>query len=145
MMIHTKSAIIIIVTLLLGLVLGVLLSGVFLRHVATHDPASMLSEHFVNRFHRVIEPDESQRDTVDSILESYSERFVKMSHEHFAEMSVLMDSMHADLAVVLTEEQVERLEGRMRQWPFPKDGPFGHGRRPRGQEPGQPMERHRPE
>jgi len=125
MMIHTKSAIIIISTLVLGLVLGALLSGAFLRHLVTHDPAARLSEHFVHRFHRVIEPEESQKDTVDAILETYSERFIAMNHEHFSEVGSLMDSMHADLTSVLTAEQIERMHERMEHWPFPKNRHFG--------------------
>jgi len=130
MKIHTKSALIIISTLIIGIVLGVLLSGAFLQHLVTHDPASKLSKHFVHRFHRVIDPDESQRDTVDAILESYSGRFTDMHHVHFSEMGVLMDSMHTELKSVLTEKQLERLRGRMQHWPLMKRGPFGDGRGP---------------
>jgi hypothetical protein len=130
MTIHTKTALILLCTLVLGILLGVLASGAILRHFMHPDPR-ILSEHFIARFEEIIDPDETQRDTIREILESYSDRFIQMHDNHHSEMTSLMDSLHTDLSSVLTEEQLlemrKVMERRQRWMDRPPFRRRGHG------------------
>ena len=130
MTIHVKTALILLATMVLGIVLGVLISGAFLRHPMRPEREEALSELFVSRFERLIEPDEAQRDTVRAILQSYSRRFIEMHDKHHAEMAALMDSMNVDLSPILTEEQRRRVaEHTERRHRFMGPPPPFRGRR----------------
>jgi hypothetical protein len=125
MTINTKTALILVSTLIIGVVVGMLAVRVVARYYFGPPPGLPISKHFADRFERLIDPVETQKDTVRAILESYGERFANMHDEHFTEMKTLMDSMHVDLSSFLTEEQVKRIEERMMH-----RGRFREGRPP---------------
>jgi hypothetical protein len=110
MTIHTKTALILLVTIVLGVMIGLLISANVVRHRPFPKPPFPLSESFVDRFEHLIDPGESQSDTVRAMLKTYSERFSRMNESHRDQMISLFDSMHADLSTVLTDEQKDRLQ-----------------------------------
>ena len=117
MTIQVKTALILLTTLVIGVLLGMLLVGALARYHMGPRIGFPLSDHFVSRFERLIEPDEEQRDTVHKILESYSGKFADMHDKHFGEMTILMDSLHADLSSFLSEEQIVNLRARTHTQP----------------------------
>ncbi len=110
MQLHTKTALILFATLIIGMVLGALVSGPLLFHQFDRQMDTGMSEHFVRRFEDLIDPTEEQSDTVHAILENHVADFIELHNRHRAEIETLMDSMHTELFSVLTEEQRERLE-----------------------------------
>jgi hypothetical protein len=139
MQIHTKTALILFATLIIGLVLGALVSGPLLFHHLDGQIGPRLSEHFVRRFEELIDPGEEQKNKVHSILENHAANFMEMHHRHRAEMETLMDSLHTELFSVLTDEERERLEESLDRHRGFREGPpfrrrgFGRKDRPGGQ------------
>jgi hypothetical protein len=132
MKIHTKTALILFVTLILGILLGTLVSGPLLirRNLPRHTRMGLM-EHFVEHFEDVTKPDEAQRDTVLAILESYADRFADLNIQHHSEVEVLMDSLQMELSPVLTEEQLERMRDHLTPRPFGRKDPPQRQRRHR--------------
>lgn len=124
MKIHTKTALILFVTLILGILLGALIAGPYLlrRDLPEHSREG-LHKHFIEHFVDVTDPSEVQRDTVRAILENFADRFAELNIQHHSEMEVLMDSLQMELSPVLTEEQIERLSDHLAPRPFGRRGP----------------------
>ncbi len=130
MKIHTKTALILFVTLVLGIILGWLVGGpLLIRRDLPEHTRKGISEHFINHFEEITDPDETQRDTVRAILESFADRFAELNVRHHSEMETLMDSLQMELSPVLTEEQLERMRDHLEPRPFGRRGPPpGRGR-----------------
>jgi hypothetical protein len=133
----TKTILIILITLIIGMIIGALVTGVFARHRVRRFRSMREPGHLVARIERIIGPDESQREAVREILREHSEQFLEIHSQFEGEMLALRDSLKKDLDPLLTDEQKARLErGPRHQGPFEGKGkrpgpPFGgKGRRP---------------
>ena len=128
MNLKVKSSLIIIVTLIIGMVLGVIFTRSFFRPPNMFDIMSELRSPrgFAERFERIIDPSESQKEKIRYILQLHFERIHNQSQQfrkHFIELS---DSLRADLDPILNEDQKERLdkmEERFREHKRPGFGP----------------------
>jgi hypothetical protein len=133
--VKSKSVIALIITLVLGVLIGTLLVGPLIarRHFDRVD-AMRTREGFAQRMERIIEPDASQAVQVRQILTKYATQFDGIFSEHRLMMDALADSMRQELGPILTDAQRQRLE----------DSKPGHGGRPHlgappdGMPPGQP-------
>lgn len=126
MSIQTKTILIIIATLIMGVVLGVLAGGPLMRYrferfSKPRQPER--SKHFVALFEQFIQPDKNQREAVDEILNRYSKRLEWLDNRHRTEMQVLFDSMQTELSPILTEEQKTQLTKRLKWPPGPPPPP----------------------
>jgi uncharacterized membrane-anchored protein YhcB (DUF1043 family) len=111
MNLQVKPALIIISTLLIGIVLGALMSRTLAdsRHQRIGD--MMRPDMLSMRLIEVIEPLESdQREVVTAIVDKTASRVRDLTHETRFEMHAMMDSMFAELKPLLTDEQNARLE-----------------------------------
>ena len=136
----TKTILIILITLIIGMIIGALVTGAFARHRVRRFMSMREPGHLSARIERIIGPDESQREAVREILRKHSEQFLEIHSEFEGEMLALRDSLKKDLEPILTDEQKARLERGPRH-----PGPFGDkGRRPgphhggKGRRPGPP-------
>ena len=110
MKIETKTYVIIVVTLVIGMIVGSLVTGAVVRHRVRRFMNLGHPEHLAARIEELIGPDASQRQAVHEILMKHSEQFLQV-HSHFeSQMMALRDSLKKDLDPILTEEQKERLE-----------------------------------
>lgn len=125
---RTKSLLLLIVTLLLGVVVGALLNA-RLAQERMERIAFLRSERGFMRFlEDVVEPeDASQRQLIREILRTSAQRMAQVRTRHHAEMQSVLDSTRAQLEEVLTDEQLERLDERLQQRRF--DRRRGPGRR----------------
>jgi uncharacterized membrane-anchored protein YhcB (DUF1043 family) len=128
-----KVASIIIVTLVIGIVLGAMLNRAFLRHriqraFAERNPAGMIF--FMERS---IQPTEEQRVQIREILEKHRKKSAEMREKFMMDMQAEFESLEAELDPILTPEQKNRLKRRLR-------GPW----RDRGQLPGRRGPRRKP-
>lgn len=112
MNLHVKSSLIIIVTLIIGMFLGIILTRSFLRPPKMIDRISELRspKGFAERFERIIDPSESQKEKIQHILQSHFERMHNHSLKFRNEFMKLNDSLRADLDPILTDEQKKRLD-----------------------------------
>jgi hypothetical protein len=106
----TKTILVILITLIIGMIIGALVTGAFARYRVRRFMSMREPGHLVTRIERIIGPDESQREAVREILRKHSEQFLEIHAQFEGEMLALRDSLKKDLDPLLTDEQKARLE-----------------------------------
>jgi hypothetical protein len=114
----TKSALMLFSTLLIGMLLGSLLTGA-VNNRRMRNLAEMRSARgFAIHLEEVVRPEsEEQREAIRAVLDEAAPKFGDAMRESRERMRSLTDSVRAELDPLLTEEQRERLEERMRFGP----------------------------
>jgi len=107
-----KIVLIIIVTLVIGIVLGAMLNRAFLRHrihkaFAARNPMGMVSI-----MERSIRPTPDQREQIREILENHMKKSSDIRDKFMMEMQAEFESLEAELDPILTPEQKKRLKER---------------------------------
>lgn len=116
----SKSTIIILSTLLLGMVIGLLLGGA-IRHRKNADFAQMpRGERFHHSMERIIRPTEKQKEAMDAILKTRYSQIGDLREKFEEEIFTVYDSLKNDMDALLTDEQRQRLEKKL------ADGPRDH-------------------
>jgi hypothetical protein len=140
MSIRLKTALILVATLVLGIIIGALGSIAFRRHQIRSTIADLRQRpSFLEYTMKIIQPTETQEDTVRAILEEHHQKLQNVSIHQRQEMIALVDSMETRLQSVLTDQQMERLRQRRqrrRPPPFGKPGDHPHPRDARRLRPG---------
>ncbi len=109
MNIHLKTAAILLATLIIGMVCGALILGAFARD-RLQPPPQMTRERFVERWIRMVRPDQEQIRRIRDVVGEHEPGFRENYMRHRLEMQALVDSLHRDLEPILTEEQRERIK-----------------------------------
>ena len=128
--IKVKTALILVVTLLIGIVFGAMLHRAIFQNKVKGFLAMQTPDGFARRFERAIDTTPGQKEKVRKILDKYAEQFFEINQSHREEVAALFKSFHGELSRVLTPEQMEKMRSRR----F-----FRPGRFPRG--PGPPDQR----
>jgi hypothetical protein len=127
---QTKLISMLIVTLLIGMVLGFIGHGIFFRDQFKRRAQRMRTpEGFMERFEQVIQPTDEQRTEIRKILQRHYERMMQQQNA-FRES---MDTFKKDLDSLLTSEQRERLQENLmkeRQRSFGKHSRHEHPTEP---------------
>jgi uncharacterized membrane-anchored protein YhcB (DUF1043 family) len=123
MNIKVKTALILIGTLVIGIVLGAMLNRAFMQMRIKGFLAMRTHKGFVERLEEIIQPSASQKKEVTAILDKYALQFDTLHEEFKGRMASHLDSFKTDLTPVLTPEQMKIMEEK-----FFKTGPF-HGDR----------------
>ena len=144
---RTKSILLLLATLLIGMVLGALVNA-RLAEQRLERIAFLRSSHgFVRFWEEAVEPqDEAQREAIEAVLQQSARRLAEHMRTSQGEMQDIIDSTKTQLDVLLTPEQRARLERRMqrrRENRFEdrrprfeeRRGPPGRGGPPGGREP----------
>ena len=114
MNIKLKSGILIVSTLIIGMILGSVITGAVLRNRMFDRMDDLRTERgFKDRIERIIRPDEDQRERVNQILARHFERMEKIGFQMRRNFKVMNDSLIQDLSQVLRPEQLERFKERM--------------------------------
>lgn len=126
----SKSAALLIVTLLLGILLGAIGSST-LHNQRLEELRSLRSKGgFMSSVEEVIAPkDENQRAQIRAVLERSQASLEQVSQDCRHRFKERADSMHAALAPLLSEQQVQRLE----EW-MSRDRGFGRRQGERGRQ-----------
>ncbi len=123
---RTKSTLLLLATLVIGLVLGALLNGYFVRQRLDRIGHFATPLGFGERIERAIEPtSEEQREAIRAVLDDAAPKAVAIMRESRSRMAALNDSVKAELGNVLSEDQMKRLDERMRL--RRRRGPFRPG------------------
>ena len=109
MNIHLKTAAILLATLIIGMVCGALILGAFARD-RLQPPPQMTRERFVERWVRMVRPDQEQMRRIREVVGEHEPGFRENYMRHRREMQTLVDSLHRDLEPILTERQLERIK-----------------------------------
>ena len=111
---RTKGALILFSTLLIGVLIGTLLSGWFVRDRLRPIPHP---RHFVRSTERLIAPqDEEQRQAVRAVLRQHAAALRELNAKHRESLKEQLDATRAELAPLLSEEQLRRLDRRQRRF-----------------------------
>lgn len=110
MKIETKTYVIIMLTLVIGMIIGALITGAVVRHRIRQFMSLGRPDHLTARIERIIEPTAAQRDTVHQILMEHARQFHEIHGRFESQLLALKDSLKKDLDPILTAEQKERLE-----------------------------------
>jgi hypothetical protein len=127
---HTKVkiALIIIVTLAIGIVFGAMLNRALMRHRIQRAFADRNPRGMVSFIERNIRPTPDQREEIRAILEKHRKKTADMREKFMMDMRAEFESLEAELDPILTPEQKERLKRRFRD-PWRDRGRFPDQRR----------------
>jgi len=135
MSIKVKTTLIIVVTLIIGIVLGAMLNRALLHNRLRRTFSLINPAGFPAAFERIVRPDRDQRKKVREILQKHSARVREIRGEFRDHMIEANETLNKELDAVLSPEQKKRLEKIMsRPWGFRRD------RRPRGMRRDRPPE-----
>lgn len=113
---------IIVGTLLIGVVIGALIVGPLVaRHHFKRIADLRTPKGFAERLEEIIKPDQNQVKVLRPVLVRYAESFDDVASRHRSEVKDMIDSLHAELDTILTDEQKGRLEERRRGFGPPGD------------------------
>lgn len=141
---RTKSALLIVGTLVIGMVLGSLVTGAIANRRL--DDLANARGRMAGFVLDAIEPEsEEQAEAIREVLDGAAPRFREIFESTREEMARLSDSVMAELDPILTDEQREQLEKRMRfRMRRLPPGPEGRPRFRDGPPPGAPPGIRRP-
>lgn len=111
---QAKSSLLLILTLLIGIALGVLIDRTLIhqsferRIDRFRGPGG-----FAHIIERIIEPDANQMEQIKIIFERHTEKMNDYRLRSRQEMKVIMDSLRLELEPILTIEQKEKLKKSM--------------------------------
>jgi len=132
MKIHTQSALVILGTLIIGIVLGSVLSTAFMNQRIQRIP-DMMGPGAFHQFviEEMIHPvDDDQRRQLEAITRRTGQRTVETMQNFRAGMKGIMDSLLIDVKPILNEKQYLRLKNHIentRSFKHGCDKPFKRG------------------
>ncbi|MBN1407709.1 MAG: hypothetical protein JW956_07970 [Calditrichaceae bacterium] len=111
MEVKTKSYLMITATLILGIIIGIVGSGMFRNYVFEKRMEKFRSRlGFIEHMEKIIQPEPSQKDILREKLVSQQQQFTELSMQFRAKMDSLNNEFKKDLDNILTDEQQERLD-----------------------------------
>jgi hypothetical protein len=105
-----KPIILVIVTLIIGFVLGMLTSAQIRYHKLKPVKVYFSEERFRDGFYRTIEPDEQQKAKIDQVLDKYARINSELQSNFRKELDASMKDFRKELDSNLTKEQAARLK-----------------------------------
>ena len=111
---RTKSILILVSTLLLGVLLGAVLNSWLAQDRFERLHAMRSADGFERMVERHVQPvSDEQAAQLSTALEEWAPRMAQQRRAHRRETRALMDSLRADLQPILNEEQMQRLDERL--------------------------------
>ena len=108
-----KSVVILLVTLLVGAVLGGLLVAKVARERVQQANAFVTQAGFAHQVGKVLAPESAaQQRAVDEVLQRSGQRVERVFSEAFADLKLIMDDTQNELAPLVSDAQLARLTAR---------------------------------
>jgi hypothetical protein len=104
-----KIVLIIIVTLVIGIVLGAMLNRAFLRHRIHRAFSDRNPVGIVSFMEKSIRPTPDQREQIREVLEKHRKKSLDIREKFMMDMQAEFESLEAELDPILTPEQKKRL------------------------------------
>ncbi len=105
-----KAILTIVISLLIGFVLGFLVSGQLQNREMEKKHKHSYQEMFIYRTLGVIEPTEAQKDSIFPIIQSYATKTMDLKNRVSGEFNEIMEEMSDELRPYVTDEQLTRLK-----------------------------------
>lgn len=106
----TKFTFMLIGALLLGLLIGMLVTGRYTRHKVVQIKELGTPEGMHRQFYKLIDPSVEQEALIRPVLYEYATQSQEMRQRHWDEHKELFRQVQEKLEPLLDEEQLERLE-----------------------------------
>jgi hypothetical protein len=106
----TKSIIVILLTLVIGFILGMLTSAQIRYHRLKPVRVYFSEERFRDGFYKAIQPDEQQKAKIDLILDKYAKINGELQNNFRKELDASMKDFRKELDLNLTKDQLIRLK-----------------------------------
>jgi AraC-like DNA-binding protein len=106
----TKLILVVLVTLIIGFILGMLTSAQIRYHRLNPVRVFFSEERFRDGFYRTIQPDEQQKAKIDLILNKYAKINSSLQFNFRKELDSSMKEFRNELDLNLTKEQLARLK-----------------------------------
>ncbi|MGD9488051.1 MAG: hypothetical protein AB7W47_08515 [Calditrichaceae bacterium] len=113
MTVKTKSTVIILSTLIIGMLLGALIFGVIVRNQIAEINGLRTTDGFISFFDDIIEPEAEQKAGIDSVLAKHAKVFYTTSTGCLGKVLAIVNTMENDLSSELTPAQMIRLKNRL--------------------------------
>ena len=114
--ISIKSLLIVLGSLIIGLILGVLISLTIFRQMGppSRTPRPDDAKHHMRgMIYRITDATEIQKAKMDSVLNLSEIEFVEMEKKHRTERRIFLDTTLSTIEPYLEQEQVEKLKSRV--------------------------------
>ncbi len=108
----TKMTLLLLMTLFIGVILGVLLRPLFIGNRFDDFRKLRSPGGITSRIEKILELDETQMKVIKPILENHEIKLRESGEKSRREFGNLMDSLKTELSEYLTVEQLEKLENR---------------------------------
>jgi hypothetical protein len=111
-----RAIVVIAITLIVGILIGALATGMFARHHYRSDRKRFDKEHrgnrngFAERIYRIVQADSSQKKQMQPIVEQTINSIDTLQQKTDGEVKALLDSMIVNLKPILKEDQLSKLE-----------------------------------
>jgi hypothetical protein len=105
-----KPIIVVVVTLIIGFVLGMLTSAQIRYHKLKPVRVYFSEERFREGFYGTIQPDEQQKAKIDLVLDKYAKINSELQSNFRKELDASMKNFRKELDLNLTKEQLVRLK-----------------------------------
>lgn len=106
----SRSLIIIVITLILGFVLGMLTSAQLRYHKLKPVRVFFSEEKFRQGFYNTIQPDEQQKAVIEEVLDKYAGEMGDLQKEFRKNFDAKMKAFRKEIDSKLTKEQLARLK-----------------------------------
>lgn len=111
---RTKSAFLLLAVLLLGVAVGILVSGALHNRRMDRIAGLRTAPGIAQLVERLVEPEsEEQRARIRDVMDGAAPRFAEVFRRTHEEMEALSDSVMSELETILTPQQLEQLRARM--------------------------------
>lgn len=105
-----RSIIVIVVTLIIGFILGMLTSAQIRYHRLKPVRVFFSEERFREGFYKTIEPNEQQKAKIDLVLDKYAKINSELQSNFRKELDANMKEFRKELDLNLTKDQITRLK-----------------------------------
>ncbi len=108
---RAKSAFLLLAVLVLGIVIGILVSGVLVNRRMERIAGLRTGPGIAHLIERAVEPEsEEQRARIRDVIDAAAPRFAEVFQRTHEEMRLLSDSVMSELSGILSSEQMEDLK-----------------------------------
>ncbi len=108
--IHVKPTIVILISLIVGFLLGVIVTGFYTRHRIDELMAMNTQEGLKKRLIELIDPDKGQEAYVDSLVEVFAQRNTQIMQIYKDSLDLIRIDLHDQLEQKLNEKQKRKIE-----------------------------------
>src|SRR5674536_28211 len=105
-----RSIIVVLVTLIIGFILGMLTSAQIRYHKLKPVRVFFSEERFRDGFYRTIQPDDQQKAKIDLILDKYAKINSELQNNFRKELDASMKEFRKELDLNLTRDQLAMLK-----------------------------------